>query len=48
MASDDFTDSDGTALEDHDANWTSIGGSYVVTNSEINSNTCEHEGTFQS
>jgi len=47
MASDNFTDSDGTGLESHDANWTSIGGNYVVTNYEINSNRCETEAAWQ-
>ena len=47
MASDTFTDSNGTALESHDAKWTSIGGAYVVTWREINNNIAEHEATWK-
>ena len=47
MASDTFTDSDGTALESHDANWTSVNATYPVTNCEINGNVCEHEAAWR-
>jgi hypothetical protein len=43
LASDDFTDSDGTGLESHDANWTGISATYPVTMAEINNNICEAE-----
>ena len=47
MASDNFTNDDGTALETHNPEWTSVGGLYVVTNLEINSNIAEHEAAWQ-
>jgi len=47
MASDAFTDDDGTGLEVHDANWTSIDATHVVTNIEINSNLAEAEGNYK-
>ncbi|MCK5600972.1 hypothetical protein KAR91_03825, partial [Candidatus Pacearchaeota archaeon] len=44
MASDDFTDSNGTGLEDHNSNWISLNGGSLVTTLEINNNIVEHEG----
>jgi len=48
MASDNFTDSNGTGLEVHDSNWTSIDSVYNVEDFEINSNIVEHEGNWDS
>lgn len=48
MASDSFTDSDGTGLESHDANWSTPHADYAVTDLEINSNIVEHEGAWDS
>jgi PKD repeat protein len=42
-ASDDFTDSNGTALESHDAKWTMITTTYDVAHMEIQSNICQLE-----
>ena len=47
MASDSFTDSNGTGLESHDANWAEAASGYPVTTLEINSNIVEHESTWQ-
>ena len=46
MASDSFTNSDGTGLEVHDSNWTSISTTYNVEDFEINSNIVEHDGNW--
>ena len=43
MASDDFTNTNGTDLDDHDANWTSGAN---VSQLEIQSNQCEIFGSF--
>lgn len=38
MATDSFTNTSGTSLATHDAKWTSVGGDYLVTTLEIQSN----------
>ena len=46
MASDDFTDSSGTGLEAHDANWGSASATYDVASCEIQSDAAQAEGTW--
>lgn len=45
-ASDSCTDTDGTALATHDANWVSMDATRVVGNLQINSNQCRGTGAF--
>ena len=45
--SDIFTDTNGTTLASHDANWTGVNATYPVTNGRIQSNIFEHASTFQ-
>lgn len=46
MASDSFTNSDGTALSTHDSNWVDVDSTYNVGNLEINSNRAEGTGVW--
>lgn len=41
MASDNFAGTNGTALASHDANWSSIDGTFTVANLKIDTNQCQ-------
>jgi hypothetical protein len=51
MASDDFTNTNGTALATHDSNWTAVGSwnsnTYGVSYAEIQSNECQINAQWQ-
>jgi hypothetical protein len=47
MATDSFDDSDSTPLATHNSEWTSIDGSHVVSNMEINSNVVETDANWR-
>jgi len=48
MATDNFTDTDGTPLETHDAKWKDGPSPYLASNAEIQSNFCQSEGAWTS
>jgi len=46
MATDNFTDTNGTALETHDAKWVNLSSTYPVTNIEIQGNVAQAESAW--